>query len=73
MYLQAKHDTEGRLPTKGVIARLEYIVESGTRGLGQLAWRPEFEPIRGDARWREFWDEHWYTQEDFAAFELNIH
>jgi len=51
---------------------LDEHVESSSRGLSPLLWRPELEPIRRDPRWREFWDEHWYTEDEFAAVELDI-
>ena len=31
-----------------------------------------FTNLRDDPRWDAFWDEHWYTEEEFAAVELNI-
>ena len=31
-----------------------------------------FDALHDDPRWNAFWDEHWYTDEELAAIELNV-
>ncbi len=51
---------------------MDKAVESGMRQVDVAQWDFRFKGLRDDPRWNAFWDEHWFTEEEFAAVELNI-
>ncbi len=53
-------------------AWLDKAIESGIRQVDAAQWDFHFKSLRDDPRWNAFWDEHWFTEEEFAAVEFNI-
>ena len=53
-------------------AWLDRAIESGIRQVDVALWDFRFVSLRDDPRWHAFWDEHWYTEEEFEAVELDI-
>jgi len=51
---------------------LDKAIESGIRQVDVALWDFRFVSLRDDPRWHAFWDEHWFTEEEFAAVELDI-
>ncbi len=51
---------------------MDKAVESGMRQVDVAQWDFRFKGLRDDPRWNAFWDEHWFTEEEFAAVDLKI-
>jgi tetratricopeptide (TPR) repeat protein len=51
---------------------MDKAIDSGIRQVDVAQWDFHFKGLRDDPRWNTFWDEHWLTEAEFAAVELNI-
>jgi tetratricopeptide (TPR) repeat protein len=52
-----------------------WLNKAADSGIRQLRFAQRdflFANIHDDPRWDAFWDEHWYTEAEFAAVDLNI-
>jgi TolB-like protein len=58
--------------TDNAIRWLETFIDQGREHVGRLLWYFEFDEIRDEPRWDAFWDEHWFTEDELAAVELNF-
>ncbi len=51
---------------------MDKAIDSGIRQVSFAQWDFHFKGLHDDPRWNAFWDEHWLTEAEFAAVELNI-
>lgn len=51
---------------------LENAVKLDYRFLKNGLWDPRLSKLRDDPRWTEFWDLHWYTEQELERVRLNI-
>ncbi|MDX1507415.1 MAG: hypothetical protein R3358_03980 [Woeseiaceae bacterium] len=51
---------------------LDYGHEHGDLRIANSVWDPIYDSLRGDARWQQFLDRVWYTDDELASVTLNI-